>query len=197
VCTECLDSIPVTEPPHLPYGWRIKEDSPVRSVCSYWDFQEQIQTLIHALKYRRKPSLGEFLGRYIASEVTVSWIRSVDIIIPVPLHKTKQRARGFNQTAAIAKGLSQELHLPVCDTALVREKYTQTQTRLSRSERRYNLIDAFRVSSGFRPSKNENILLVDDVFTTGATLESAARSLRKKCESAVYGLTLATAPLET
>ncbi|MBS1272060.1 MAG: hypothetical protein MAGBODY4_01198 [Candidatus Marinimicrobia bacterium] len=196
VCDNCLEQIPITREPHLPHVWHKSDDSPLESVCSYWTFQEQVQSLIHALKYQRKPSLGEYLGQFIATRIKLPWLSSVDRVFPVPLHPTKQRARGYNQAAAIARGVGEALSVSVDATGIVRRRFTETQTKLSRTERHENLMGAFQVHPQVTLSENETILLIDDVFTTGATLESAARSLRKKYSTTVYGLTLATAPLE-
>lgn len=136
------------------------------------------------------------MGQFIATRIKLPWLSSVDRVFPVPLHPTKQRARGYNQAAAIARGVGEALSVPVNATGIVRRRYTETQTKLSRTERHENLMGAFQVHPQVTLSENETILLIDDVFTTGATLESAAQSLRKKYSTTVYGLTLATAPLE-
>jgi ComF family protein len=136
-----------------------------------------LQHLLHLLKYKGRKEVGIFLGKQAgyALEAT-SWIRSVDAIIPVPLHPKKEAARGYNQTALIAQGLSEALAIPVKEHALMRMRHTESQTRKSREERVVNVKDAFSLSPKATLS-GSHVLLIDDVLTTGATLEAASGPL--------------------
>jgi ComF family protein len=116
---------------------------------------------------------------------------SVDIVVPVPLHKRRLRRRGFNQAARLAHALSEQVNLTVDEGILVRHRSTVAQVDLGAEQRRENVRDAFRcVSQG---AVGKHVLLVDDVLTTGSTLEACAEALRKGGASSVQALTLARA----
>lgn len=116
------------------------------------------------------------------------------VFIPMPLHKNKKRKRGFNQSEIIAKELSLALNIPLKTNILVKTENTQSQTNLTREERAKNIKNAFQTKN---PSEIEGkiIFLVDDVFTTGATMEEAAKTLKKAGASHVWGLAVAREPL--
>jgi len=135
------------------------------------------QDVLHKLKYNDRPDIGFLLGRQYGFELNRStgFIRP-DLLIPVPLHPRKLRKRGYNQSMAIAGGLSAGLGIPLSGKALTRPNATSTQTRKSRYERYLNVTGKFRVTE---PGlvENKHILLIDDVITTGATLEACAEEL--------------------
>ncbi len=135
------------------------------------------QDMLHKLKYNDRPDIGFLLGRQYGYELSRSdgFIRP-DVLIPVPLNPRKQRKRGFNQSEAIAKGLSAGLSIPLNSHTLTRPLATSTQTRKSRYDRYLNVSGKFKVTD---PAllENRHILLVDDVITTGATLEACAEEL--------------------
>lgn len=112
-----------------------------------------------------------------------------DALVPVPLHRLKQRDRGFNQAAELARGLGKQRHLPVMD-CLKRVRETGTQTKLTREERWHNLRGAFELRSGF-DVRGKNLLLIDDVFTTGATCEGCAQVLHRAGAGTIGVLTVA------
>lgn len=146
------------------------------------------------MKYQQKPSLGAILAEYILEQMTPDWLPKIDFVIPIPLHPAKQRDRGYNQAAAIARAIATKRQIPVKEEGLQRVKFTRTQTKLTREERRDNMIGAFQLQDG-NTLENSAVLLVDDVFTTGSTMESAAHTLQSHGIIAVYGFTLAAAPL--
>lgn len=197
LCEKCLRSLPTLPPPQIPYGWDSKA-SPLDDALSYWEFSPSLQRLIHELKYRRKPLIGELLGAYLARGMETSLLPGADLLIPVPLHPVRQRERGYNQAAAIARGMSSVLDVPVQESVLHRQRYTASQTALSRQERRNNLLGAFDISApGMELIQGKNILLVDDVFTTGATSEAAAQVLKAGGVHSVCAISLASASLDS
>jgi ComF family protein len=158
-------------------------------------YDERVQGIIHALKYQGFRSLGIVLGELIASRVKSKIkIEPNTILVPVPLHPIKYRERGYNQSYFIAKGLGNILDLNIRYNMLKRIKNTITQTHLSALERHQNMKNAFKLMAGVDFSQIENAILVDDVFTTGATLNSAAGVLKSAGVDSVIGVTV-TAPV--
>jgi ComF family protein len=116
----------------------------------------------------------------------------VDVIVPVPLHPARLRRRGYNQAALLARELGRRVGLPVEERALQRVRATRSQMRLSAADRRRNVQGAFRCADG--RVRGRRVLLLDDVCTTGATLEACADALRAGGAESVWALTLARAP---
>lgn len=152
-----------------------------------------LQYLLHRLKYQGQKSIGRLLGQLFAWELaSVSWVASVDVIIPVPLHPRKERLRGYNQAALLSSSMARELNKKDGTSLLQRIRFTDSQTKKSREERTANVAGAFAVT---HPEKvaGKHLLLVDDVLTTGATLEAAATSLLQVADVRVSIGTLALA----
>ncbi len=144
---------------------------------AYFTEENSLQHLLHRLKYKERQGIGIFLGRQLGTALKpLHW--QPDAIVPVPLYPKKLAKRGFNQSELIAEGISEALDIPVWKQALQRVKNTGTQTDKTRQERIENVQDAFRLQSE-NIGSNQHILLVDDVLTTGATLEACARELLK------------------
>ena len=158
---------------------------------SYGRLEDPLQSIIHQFKYGSHPSLARPLARLLQA----LWAqgcrdRAPDLIVPVPLHKARRRERGFNQARLLARHLSRWTQVPLMERVLVRVRPTDAQAGLSRKQRRRNVQGAFRVVD--RAAVRERaVLLVDDVFTTGATLNECARMLRKQGAHRVDVLTLA------
>lgn len=136
--------------------------------------------IIHRYKYKQavwfEPLLGRLLVAAAASDLTAEqW----DIIVPVPLHPARERERGFNQAARLATLLARATGIPVDTTLLVRKKYTHTQTTLNRRERTRNMAGAFEMARHRTDPTRKRIVLVDDVFTTGATTDACAAVLKR------------------
>jgi ComF family protein len=184
VCFDCLVGIPRTQfhlmednPVEMLFWGRIK----VEHATSYFNFQKgsRYQPLLHALKYKGIHEVGTFLGRIFASEISESgFFNGIDRIVPVPLHPKKEKKRGYNQSIMIAKGMEQIVSVPVDSTTLSRNYYSETQTRKGRWERWKNVEELFVVNDK-KLIENKHILLIDDVVTTGATLEACGTELLK------------------
>jgi len=155
-------------------------------------FAHPLRDAIHELKYNDGRSLARPLGVRMAA----AWRHSnfaADILIPVPLHTARQAERGYNQAALLARIVSQEVGVPIDETALVRAKATQQQALLKAVERRENVQGAFTCRGDVR---GKHVVLVDDVCTTGSTLEASASALRASGAASVWALTLARARWE-
>ncbi len=182
ICTKCMLELPrsnyhlqVENPFYLKFRGRI----PVRFVMTLFKFVKKgkVQHLLHALKYKNQPEIGSMLGKVYASDLIRSgYQNSFDLIVPVPLHPSKKRKRGYNQSEEFAKGLGEIFKVPASDQFLIRNQETSTQTRKSRVERWANVSDVFSVPDEAQVSR-KRILLVDDVVTTGATLEACGQKL--------------------
>lgn len=156
---------------------------------AYFNFVKsgKLQKLLHNLKYNNKPEIGIYIGKRYGD-----LLKSVDgfdseVIIPIPLHKSKLKSRGYNQSDTFAEGLSEALEIPWYNDVVIRAVKSQTQTKKSRIERWQNVESVFEVA---KPDiiEGKNVLLVDDVITTGATLEACAKTIEKQ----VSALSIAT-----
>jgi len=159
----------------------------------YFTRKSPIQRALHQLKYHNKPDIGIKIGRMFGRKLRNSEIfNSVNAIIPVPLHPKKERLRGYNQSTMFAQGISEELEIPVLSKALVRRAFTETQTKKKRMERFKNVGEVFVVD---KPSliQGKHLLLVDDVLTTGATLEVCGQALLAVPETRLSVATIAIA----
>lgn len=194
VCTTCLTQLPRTNfhlwgenDFHQLFWGRV----PVMYATAFFYFQKenQFRKLIHKLKYQKQPEIGIVLGRELGYEIKNSVLNEIDIIIPVPLHPKKQHIRGYNQSEMIATGLGQSMKKPVDRRSLVRNTHTATQTRKGRYERWENVKSIFTVKNP-AAIQNRHILVVDDVVTTGSTLESCVAELLSQGAKAVSLATL-------
>lgn len=192
LCTACRHSLPETgyfkstENPVSKLFWgRI----PVMYATSLLFFEKggKYQKLIHQLKYRGKKDVGKFLGNLLGSSLNNTNFDKTDVIVSVPLHKAKLRRRGFNQSDIIAQGISEITGKPLVKNVLVRKVDTKSQTLHKRYARWENVDGIFECR---KPQliRNKHVLLIDDVVTTGATLEAAGSALLK-----IEGVTLSIA----
>ncbi len=151
----------------------------IKHAFAYYKFSKHnnVQKLLHQLKYNNCPEVGELAAQWYAYELAeAGYAKSFDLILPVPLHKTKQRKRGYNQCDSIAKGMSAVLEIPWHDKVLIKKKHTDSQTRKTRMQRFANAEEVYAIHH--EPLiKGKRILLVDDVITTGATLSVCAHLL--------------------
>jgi ComF family protein len=155
-------------------------------------YTEPFSPLIHALKYQGKKSLAEIFGRGLTGLLNSDPIlKQADGIIPIPLHPSRQRERGYNQTELLAKEISSQIGIPIM-SALKRKKNTKSQTTLDGVKRQKNMLDAFAVKDN-STILNKKVILIDDVITSGATINSAAQALLNGGAKEVYGLVIARA----
>ena len=195
ICTDCRFTLPYT-------NFHLQPDNIVAR--QFWGKVElqgayalyyfakggKVQNLMHHFKYKGMQAIGVLLGNIAGEQLVKSAVfNSVDVIIPVPLHKKRLKERGYNQSTCFANGLAQQLNAVVDDDNLVRMKSTETQTHKSRFSRFENMQEVFKV---LNPEKlmDKHVLLVDDVITTGSTLEACSLQLLK-----IAGLKLSIATI--
>jgi ComF family protein len=161
---------------------RLTESGPISRLVSLYHFEKEgtLQSVIHQLKYDGMTRLGVELGRKLGEKLLADPVRTtIDGVIPVPLHSTKQRERGYNQSEYIARGIREVTNIPVYASVLKRHKYTASQTQLTAVERKENVGDAFAIYKRARGNvEGKTYLIVDDVITTGATIEACAEQLK-------------------
>jgi ComF family protein len=182
LCLGCCISLPQTRYHHISdneTALRFAGRFPFVQATSYAYFVKDgmLQHLLHQLKYEGRKANGIFLGRQLGSSLLESgWFSDISCIVPVPLHPRKKQQRGFNQADLIAEGIREISGRSVEKNVLERVRNTDSQTRKSREERLDNMSAAFKISQGER-IRGKHILLLDDVLTTGATLEACSRSI--------------------
>ena len=153
----------------------------ITAAASFLFFQKKSSTqhLLHQLKYQQKENIGEWLGEQFAYSLqSKGRFAAVEIIIPIPLHPSRIKFRGYNQCDAIARGMASVLLIPIVNGVLTRSVATQSQTKKNRFQRFENMNSVFSVAQA-SAIKGKNILILDDVLTTGATLVSAAQVLQQ------------------
>lgn len=200
ICTACKLDLPRTNF-HLkktnPLQNRLTETPDVAFISAFLLFRRRgkVQKLIHALKYQNKPEVGYMLGLWYAHDLQkADVIPSNAVLLPIPLHPKKLKKRGYNQAEAFGQGLADGLKLPQIANALLRMRHTETQTRKSREDRYANVDDLFVLNSScFDAITNRPVFIVDDVITTGATLQSAVKCIRQVQPSSIGILTLTVA----
>lgn len=163
----------------------------ITRIFSLWPFDESIQKIVHEVKYRRMVSLGTRVGQELGDCLREDLdFAGADFIVPVPLHKTRLRERGYNQSLVIAGPIAESLGLDLRPELLIRARPTKSQTKLNAEERSRNLHGAFEVTNS-EVVQNKTVILVDDVATTGATLAECARVLQVSGVPKVLAITAA------
>lgn len=171
---------------------------PVVKASAYYLFEKsgKVQKLLHSIKYKNNKTLAEQLGNWYAQSLKdCNEITGADVIIPVPLHPKKQKRRGFNQSEEFAKGISKELGIPINSTNLIRNAFTETQTRKRKFERWENVEGKFELRDP-KALEGKTILLIDDVITTGATIEACYDAMKHVRGISISVLSLAYAKKE-
>ncbi len=182
ICTPCEAELPFT-------NFYLDADNPVAKLfwgrvyiqaalaLMYFHKMGRIQHLLHQLKYNGRQEIGVRLGQMIGQQIQKSpYFNDLDIIVPIPLHPKRLQQRGYNQSACIANGIADILNIPVDEVLVTRIVETSTQTKKSRLERWDNVSNVFQINKEME-YKGKHILLVDDVITTGATIEACAQSI--------------------
>lgn len=199
LCLKCIHDLPHTGFADLPnnpvekYFWgRI----PLTAAYSQFYFSKEflVQHLIHQLKYKSDTEIGFYLGEMMGKTLLHSnRFSSIDALIPLPLYADKEHKRGYNQAAVICNGISAVMNVPVLNGAVIRQKNTETQTRKHRTERWENVKQSFNVVKE-KELAGKHLLLVDDVVTTGATLEACGQVILEASGVKLSIATLAYAP---
>lgn len=201
ICDECREKYPlIREPRCMKCGKPIQKET--EEYCydcsrtehhyewgrSLWVHKEPVNEAIYAFKYKNRRTYGEIFARELA-KVYGGFLQKqrVELILPIPLHKSRRRERGYNQTEILAKYLGEYTGIEVDSTSLVRMKKTSPQKRNNDKERKKNIRNAFALKKKINA---ENVVLIDDIYTTGSTLDEAARILKKSGVTNVYFLTI-------
>lgn len=204
ICTECrerLESLRIREPRCMQCGKQIRSEE--KEYCydclhthhyyeqglSLWNHKAPVNQSIYQFKYHNQRRYGELYGQELVKHFYKEISRwNPDMIMPVPLHRARRRKRGYNQAQILAETIGKRMHIPVDSKSLIRRKNTNPQKKLGHDARKKNLKNAFALKETFRPVKS--VLLVDDIYTTGNTLDAAARILKQKGVKNVYFLTI-------
>lgn len=184
LCLRCLSTLPST-------NFHLHANNPVEKIFwgrmpvtyataqYYFTKESMMQRLMHQFKYRGNREVGLYLGRLMGFALKESnRFNFVDALIPLPLHKSKEHKRGYNQAAVLCEGIAGILNKPVLSDVVVRPEQTETQTKKGRVERWQNMEGKFELTNA-NPVENKHLLLVDDVITTGATVEACGKEILK------------------
>ena len=195
VCLHCQNDLPVT-------NFFAQQDNPVEKsfygrmpirlggAAYFFTKDSMLQHLVFQLKYRQNQAIGYYMGKLMGLFLQESQrFNEVDILIPLPLNPRKEKRRGYNQATVLCKGIADAFFRPIADKAVIRKVYTETQTHLGRINRWQNMDGVFSVIDK-EALLNKHILLVDDIVTTGATLEACGAEILK-----IPGTTLSIATL--
>lgn len=186
LCTDCIGQLPYSgceDIPSNPVFLNLAGRIPIEYAIAVFEFKKQgiLQNLLHRLKYEDRPDIGRFLGRIAGERLSACRLASPDYIVPVPLHPKKQRKRGYNQSHCIAQGILLAFpHAKIADRLVLKTEQTPSQTQKNRIARWENVKDSFSLQEGAEKDTSlhgRHFLIVDDVVTTGATIEGCARKL--------------------
>ncbi|MDR1974540.1 MAG: ComF family protein [Bacteroidales bacterium] len=198
LCAECLLQLPLTgfEKEWLnPVSNELFGRVPLKEASAIFYFTQGgiLQKMLHTLKYSGGSHIGAFLGKK-AGKILAACGRydKVDCIVPVPVNTRKEKLRGYNQAKVIAEGLLAHFNRPILENILIKPESGDSQTRKNRYERYENMLDGFSLSENIALLENKHILLVDDVVTTGATVERCAKELLKIANVSVSVVAIAT-----
>ncbi len=194
LCMRCLSELPET-------NFHLHSNNPVEKIFwgriqlvsataqYYFSKETRMQHLMHQFKYKGNKDLGRQLGYLMGNDLLQSdRFKNIDALIPLPLFAAKEKRRGYNQAAVLCEGIAEIFEIEILKDVIIRTQHTETQTKKGRVERWQNIEGKFEL---INPGKirNKNILLVDDVITTGATLEACGQELIKATD---VGLSVAT-----
>ena len=189
LCDECLKTLPKCgkgfyRTPKLPY---------IDGLFAAFYYENGIDRAVQTMKFNGQPRLAEAFAYLLLEEyLKAPALPRIDLIMPVPMHKSKKRQRGFNQAELLARKISGFLDIPLDTDTLVKTRGTKPQSSLTRPERLQNLVNAFEVRN-IRNIRNKNILLVDDVITTGTTINTCGKILYENGAARIYAMVVAKA----
>jgi ComF family protein len=181
ICTRCRYELPLSH-------YADNEDNPVEKAfwgrinlqhaSSMYNFQKKtcLQSIIHEIKYKGRDDLGLEMGRWMGQAFQNTAFGKVDALIPIPLHKKREQTRGYNQSTLLCRGIAEIWNIPVCTDAVIRAEFTSTQTHKGRFSRWQNVEHIFKLNN-ISHLEGKHLLLIDDVITTGATIEACASQL--------------------
>ena len=183
LCIRCMESLPETRFEHLggnPVEKKFWGRLPVQVAAAHYYFSREtlIQHLVHELKYKGNRDIGLQLGKIMGDTLMKSGRFLIDALVPLPLFPAREKKRGYNQASVLCEGIAASLKVPVLKDIVLRSHHTETQTRKGRIERWQNMAGKF-VLRNPDSVRNRHVLLVDDVITTGATLEACGAELLK------------------
>ncbi|CCH56607.1 phosphoribosyltransferase [Fibrisoma limi BUZ 3] len=197
LCTDCRINLPETGQHQESNSQVLNKFAgkvPIQFAASYLYYTKggTVQKLIHHIKYKGKKEAAKEIANWYGYQLKdkSNWLNVADLIVGVPLHKNRQRQRGYNQADWIAEGLSESLEIPFRTDVLIRTKFLSSQTRKNRIERWENVSSVFAVQNT-DVVKDKHVVVVDDVLTTGATVEACAAELLKAGCKSVGILTIA------
>ncbi|MDQ7815496.1 MAG: phosphoribosyltransferase family protein [Melioribacteraceae bacterium] len=197
LCNICFNKIEKPDPLRIEHEFKRKfePEKLITEFASAFVFEKDkpLQHLIHSLKYEDNFNAGIYLGRKIGKlllDKLTKW--NPDLIIPVPLHRLKKAERGYNQSYFIAKGIKSVLNIPVDANIIKRHRFTNTQTELSLEKRKENIKHAFVIKKK-KVVEGKNIIIIDDVITTGATISECAALLKLNGAADLFALSVAIA----
>lgn len=184
LCTSCMDELPYT-------GFFGQDSNPVKEIfygrtdiehagsLLFYTKDSLVQRLLFDLKYRQNKKAGKLFGYLLARTLQkTTWIKKIDLLVPMPVHKKKALERGYNQAAIIAGEVAAQLHIPMNENAVVKAVHTDTQTHKTREDRWASMQHVFEIKAA-GDLQGRHVLLIDDVLTTGATLEVCGSELLK------------------
>jgi len=198
ICLKCLYHLPKTDFHNVSENEMEKRfwgKVPIERATAFFYFSKNssVQKILYQLKYRGNKEIGESFGKYLGIELSRSAdFRNADVIVPVPLHAKRLRKRGYNQSEWIAKGIAKQWNKPLDVDNLYRAIENPTQTNKGLYERWENVNDIFKLKDN-TTFRNKHVLLIDDVMTTGATIEACANAILQSENAKVSVITLAIA----
>ncbi len=194
LCLKCIEALPQTDfefHPGNPVEKKFYGRLPLQhaSAFCYFNKESLVQHLVHQFKYRNNRELGVQLGRLMGDALKRSGRFGVDALIPLPLFPDKERKRGYNQSLLLCQGIAEHLHAPILKNVITRPQHTETQTKKGRIERWRNMEGKF-VLNAPDAIAGKHVLLVDDVITTGATLEACGSEILNTADTRLSIATL-------
>lgn len=154
----------------------------------FYEPHSEMSRIILSLKYNNHPETGELMGRMLAEEIKKDdFFNNIDVIIPIPLTKKRQRTRGYNQSMEIARGINEIAQIKIIDKAVVRKSFKGSQTKMNRWQRQDNVKDVFELGKEY-DLNNKHILIIDDVVTTGSTIIACANKIAEHYKNVKFSV---------